>query len=233
VICDAVGAVPLAVKLLVVSAMGYGVLLFAEDAAHSQAEKQRQNDRYGYVESVLLDFLRGEAGGGSGSGGGDWVEVLFNTEEIQPYVPTQPAKELSAGAALSRKSHFLTSGLAAMSTNFTFNRLKGKGETVETASSNISTTSPTEEGVGIAVGMDEQVDKAVVEPPRPEKVFEDFQFTDLSPAARDIYIDRRYTHNFQVRGPLYKSDGKKVHPGAAVCKCMLMELYEVEPKVTL
>lgn len=60
--------------------------------------------------------------------------------------------------------------------------------------------------------------------------FDDFEFGDLSPAARAMFVDRKHTHSFQVRGPTYLKDKKKMHPGPAICKLMLLELYEVEPK---
>ncbi len=60
--------------------------------------------------------------------------------------------------------------------------------------------------------------------------FDTFEFTDLSAAARQMYVDRKHTHAFQVRGPNYMDDKKKIHPGSAMCKLMLLELYEVESK---
>eukprot|EP01034_Spumella_vulgaris_P039018 gene39018-48185_t len=62
------------------------------------------------------------------------------------------------------------------------------------------------------------------------KAFDDFEFTDLSPAARAMFVDRKFSHTFQVRGGNYLDDKKKVHPGSAMCKLMLLELYEVESK---
>lgn len=60
--------------------------------------------------------------------------------------------------------------------------------------------------------------------------FEGFEFEDLLDEAREMYVDKRYTHSFQVRGPNYLEDKKKMHPGPAICKLMLLELYEVEAK---
>jgi len=60
--------------------------------------------------------------------------------------------------------------------------------------------------------------------------FDDFAFDDLIPEARKIWRDARETHAFQVRGPTYLEDNTKVYPGNAMCKLMLMELYEVEPR---
>jgi hypothetical protein len=62
-------------------------------------------------------------------------------------------------------------------------------------------------------------------------LFYSFEFKDLSPEERKMYIDRADTHNFKVRGPNYLKDGNKIEAGPALCKLMLMELYEVEPKV--
>lgn len=58
--------------------------------------------------------------------------------------------------------------------------------------------------------------------------FDGFEFDDLSKTARGMYVDRKFTHNFQVRGPSYMEDQLKIHPGSAMCKLMLLELYEVE-----
>lgn len=58
--------------------------------------------------------------------------------------------------------------------------------------------------------------------------FDSFQFDDLSDFARDQFLDRNADHKFSVRGPAYLDDKKKQHPGNAVCKLMLLEVYEVE-----
>lgn len=42
------------------------------------------------------------------------------------------------------------------------------------------------------------------------RTVESFQWLDLSPQAKDMYIDIKYTHDFKVRGPTYMSDKKKV-----------------------
>ncbi len=49
------------------------------------------------------------------------------------------------------------------------------------------------------------------------KAFDDFEFTDLTAPSRAMFVDRKFTHNFQVRGATYLDDKKKVHPGSAMC----------------
>lgn len=61
------------------------------------------------------------------------------------------------------------------------------------------------------------------------KEFEAFK-NNLSEKANDMYRDRRYDHNVTVRGQNYMEDQKKINGGSAICKFMLMELYEVEPR---
>ncbi len=80
---------------------------------------------------------------------------------------------------------------------------------------------------------DSEGDSSTSLPPPPTKIlspFERFEFEDLSEAARSMFVDRKDAHSFQVRGANYLIDKKKVHPGPALCKLMLLELYEVESK---
>ena len=60
--------------------------------------------------------------------------------------------------------------------------------------------------------------------------FDTFQFDDLSDFAREQFLDRKDDHKFSVRGENYLNDKKKFHPGPAMCKMMLLEVYEVESK---
>lgn len=58
--------------------------------------------------------------------------------------------------------------------------------------------------------------------------FSSFCFADLSDLARDQFLDRREDHKFSVRSSTYLDDKKKEHPGDAICKLMLLEVYEVD-----
>ena len=199
-------------------------ILYLEDRARIGREDNQRKELYGYVESLLCAFLQ-RSGQKEEGWELDLQALIFNTEEQQPYVPAPPVVHNAKSGInginplLRKPSQFLSSAVSAVS--FSFNRQKSL-PAADVASPQIAATTITEEDEKDPEEEAQQADKA----------FEDFQFADLSPAARDIYIDRRFTHSFQVRGPHYKTDGKKVHPGSAVCKCMLMELYEVEPKVT-
>jgi hypothetical protein len=42
------------------------------------------------------------------------------------------------------------------------------------------------------------------------RTVESFMWTDLSPEARDMYIDIKYTHDFKVRDRTYMTNKKKV-----------------------
>jgi hypothetical protein len=42
------------------------------------------------------------------------------------------------------------------------------------------------------------------------RTVESFAWTDLSPEARDMYIDIKYTHDFKVRDRTYMTNKKKV-----------------------
>lgn len=55
---------------------------------------------------------------------------------------------------------------------------------------------------------------------------------EMSPAARNLFKDRAHCHSFKLRGASYLQDSEKVDPGPPLFKLMLMELYEVEPKVS-
>lgn len=65
----------------------------------------------------------------------------------------------------------------------------------------------------------------------PGQTFDRFAFQDLSLAAKGMFSDRGTAHAFKVRGLKYTEDKQKVEPGSAMCKLVLMELYEVEPTV--
>ena len=58
--------------------------------------------------------------------------------------------------------------------------------------------------------------------------FDAFDLPDVTPEDRAHWWDAANSHHFQVRGPSYKDDGAKEHPGPALCKLMLLEIYEVE-----
>lgn len=55
---------------------------------------------------------------------------------------------------------------------------------------------------------------------------------DMSEPARNMFRDRAHCHSFKLRGASYLQDSEKVDPGPPLFKLMLMELYEVEPKVS-
>ena len=57
-----------------------------------------------------------------------------------------------------------------------------------------------------------------------------FEFTDESPISKNMYHDCSHNHNFKVRGPTYLTDQRKVEAGSAICKLVMVELFEVEPK---
>eukprot|EP01034_Spumella_vulgaris_P025050 gene25050-31460_t len=61
--------------------------------------------------------------------------------------------------------------------------------------------------------------------------FESFAFPDLTASQQASFTDRRHTHNFNVRGKSYGKDGKKIYGGSAMCKLMLLEVYEVDVSV--
>jgi hypothetical protein len=65
----------------------------------------------------------------------------------------------------------------------------------------------------------------------PGSTFDNVNFVDVSPQAKALYADRSEEHSFKLRGENYLTDNKKVHPGPAMCKLLLLELYEVDPKV--
>ena len=60
---------------------------------------------------------------------------------------------------------------------------------------------------------------------------ESFQWLDLTPQAKDMYIDIKYTHDFKVRGPNYMGDKKKVccikKKGLFLCYIYFYRLYTV------
>ena len=218
------------VKVFVISA-GYLLYLFYEEEDDKAVvEDSKRRDTYGYVESLIRDFFQRDGSAKEEGFDLDLQAIIFNTEAQQPYIPTPPvvqcAKSGIINPLLKKPSMFLSNAVSAVS--FTFNRQKSHALPAD------SIAIP--QAVPISEEEDEALDGGVnandePDPNREESMFEEFHFTDLTPAARDIYIDRRYTHNFQVRGQNYKSDGKKIHPGSAICKCMLMEIYEVEAKV--
>jgi hypothetical protein len=108
-----------------------------------------------------------------------------------------------------------------------------KGALIDRQESNLSATSVTSAISSTSTGPLSAKEIAELKKKRvlaARKAFDEFEFDDLSPAARAMFVDRRYTHAFQVRGPKYLDDKKKVHPGSAMCKLMLLELYEVEAK---
>ena len=92
-------------------------------------------------------------------------------------------------------------------------RLSG---TAERSSKNYSYTLPSAIGDGNASAM---------------SVFNNYEFPGISPEVRARYCDRAYSHKFKVRGPTYFVDQRKEDPGPAMCKLMLFEIYEVEPRV--
>lgn len=57
---------------------------------------------------------------------------------------------------------------------------------------------------------------------------DDLEFLDISDAAKSIYQDPRFTHEFKVRGKNYAADGKKVPSPGSVAKLLGMELFEVK-----
>ena len=60
--------------------------------------------------------------------------------------------------------------------------------------------------------------------------FDRFEFDDIEPEAKKHYWDSGSDHHFSLRGVSYMDDNTKEHPGPALFKLMLMELYEVEPQ---
>lgn len=60
--------------------------------------------------------------------------------------------------------------------------------------------------------------------------FDKFEFEDIDPEAKAHYWDSGSAHHFLLRGVSYMDDNTKEHPGPALFKLMLMELYEVEPQ---
>ena len=57
-----------------------------------------------------------------------------------------------------------------------------------------------------------------------------FKFLNVSPAARGLYLDCSQKHNFKVRGASFLSDKNKIDAGTPLCKLIMMELFEVEPR---
>ena len=64
----------------------------------------------------------------------------------------------------------------------------------------------------------------------PGSTVDNCEWTDVSKEARAMYTCRATTHPMKVRGETYMEDQKKIAPGAAMSKLMLLELYEVEAK---
>ena len=64
----------------------------------------------------------------------------------------------------------------------------------------------------------------------PGSTVDNCEWTDVSKEARAMYTCRASTHPMKVRGETYMDDQKKIAPGAAMSKLMLLELYEVEAK---
>lgn len=58
--------------------------------------------------------------------------------------------------------------------------------------------------------------------------FDRFEFSDVLPEAKKHYWDAGSSHHFELRGATYLEDKTKSHPGPAMLKLMLMELYEVD-----
>ena len=64
------------------------------------------------------------------------------------------------------------------------------------------------------------------------KSWKDVMFTDQSESEKGFYQDLQYNHGFSVRGKNYGMDRKKVDSGPALCRLILLELYEVEIDTT-
>ena len=64
----------------------------------------------------------------------------------------------------------------------------------------------------------------------PGSTYDNCEFSDVSAEARAMYTCRAATHPLKVRGETYLEDQKKIAPGPAMSKLMLLELYEVEGK---
>jgi hypothetical protein len=62
--------------------------------------------------------------------------------------------------------------------------------------------------------------------------WKDVAFVDQSALERGFYEDSQYSHGFNVRGKTYGMDRKKVDSGPALCRLILLELYEVEAEAT-
>ena len=218
----------LPLKILTFSALCLLYVIYEEEDTKRIVEDKRRRDVYGYVESIIRDFFQRGVSVKDGGCDLDLQAIIFNTESQQPYIPAPPVVQGAKTAMnplLRNPSLFLSNAVSAVS--FTFNRQKSQVLPADAAV--IPQAVPISE-------EEEALESGAIEEPggsSVDSIFEDFHFSDIAPAARDIYIDRRYIHNFQVRGKTYKIDGKKIHPGSAICKCMLMELYEVEAKVVL
>lgn len=86
------------------------------------------------------------------------------------------------------------------------------------ASATVSSTDTTTTAAAAAAASDVFTSHGVV--PNPDYIspcgsykgntIETFQWIDLEPKARDMYIDIKYTHDFKLRSGTYLSDKKKV-----------------------
>jgi len=56
----------------------------------------------------------------------------------------------------------------------------------------------------------------------------DVVFTDQSAVEKGFFEDMQYSHGFLVRGKTYGMDRKKVDSGPALCRLIMLEVYEVE-----
>lgn len=136
--------------------------------------------------------------------------------------------ELKFPPILSR-SHSLEEGGAQGSAPTSSSSHNG-GSTVSAAASVVSPSRVHSFSTDGELTEKESKEKAKSQRLAARKAFDEFEFPDLSPAAKAMFIDRRFSHNFNVRGVNYMTDKKKVHPGSAMCKLMLLELYEVESR---
>jgi hypothetical protein len=60
------------------------------------------------------------------------------------------------------------------------------------------------------------------------KSWKDVAFTDQTEIEKGFYRDMQFDHGFSVRGKNYVMDRKKIDAGPALCRLILLELYEVE-----